>query len=73
MRSRFFAASWSAKSMFVPRAKWSVTPTEPSRTFVSMRVSFSVTASAASSGFAIVSSSTTGSWPGLLTFTRTVG
>ncbi len=72
-RSRFLAASWSAKSMSVPYPKCRLTPTRPSWISVSMRTRSSVTASAASSGLATVSSSTCGSTPELLTPARICG
>jgi hypothetical protein len=73
MRSTFFAASWTAKSMFVPYLNSIRTLTLPSEMSVLIFSRFSVLASADSSGFAIVSSSTAGSTPGLLTRTFTFG
>ena len=62
-----------AKSTFVPYLKSIATLTNPSEMLVSILSRFSVVASAASSGLAIVSSSTAGSTPGLLTLTLTFG
>ncbi|MNC90617.1 hypothetical protein D3C83_67350 [compost metagenome] len=72
-RSTFVATSCSAKSTLVPYEKSRVMPTFPSLTLVCIRSTLCTVESAASSGFATVSSSTTGSTPGLLMFTRTCG